>query len=342
MQKRLFTVLLVVALVISFSGMAFAAGWANPDLLMTAKEVKKVQKKSNWVILDCRKLKDYAKGHIPGAISLGKRCKKPLRDATSRAFSNPAKYEKLLGAVGIGNDTHVVIYGEHVKSDTIKDTAVAFWVLEYIGLKGKTHVLNGGIDAWINEGFPTDNKPTIKKATTFKAKMNYSAIATTAEILKIANGKSPNTQLIDSRSAKEHKGKDIRAVRGGHVPNTLINVSHKKTFDQSKDPKTGKMKDNGFLSYDRVNSFFKNLDRNKRTIGYCQTGTRSTLTYLELRLLGFTDAANWDESWRVYGSHPDGFPIDDEQFFNFAGVNKGLKKIKKLEKKIKALEEAAK
>jgi hypothetical protein len=62
------------------------------------------------------------------------------------------------------------------------------------------------------------------------------------------------------------------------------------------------------------------------------------MTYLQLRALGFNDPANWDESWRVYGSTQD-FPVEDEQWYNFAGVNK---KIKKLEKKVDALEKTKK
>lgn len=334
-MKKLAALLFVVVFIAVSTGGAFAAGWANPELLFDAKDTKKIAGKKNWVILDCRALKDYAKGHIPGAISLGKRCKKALRDATSRAFRNPAKYDKILGKVGIGNDTHVVVYGEHVVTDTMKDTAVAFWVFEYVGLKDQVHFLNGGIDAWKNAGYSITTEPTMLSAKKFKAKLNHSAYASTDEIVDIANGKSPNTQLIDSRSKKEYLGKDQRALRAGHVPNTTINVSHKKTFDKSKDLKTGKMKDNGFFSFENVNKHFKSLDKNKRTIGYCQTGTRSTLTYLQLRLLGFKNPANWDDSWRVYGSHPAGYPIADEHFFDF-------NKIRKMEKKIKKLEKAAK
>ena len=53
-----------------------AAKWANPELLVTPETVKKNIDKPDWVVVDCRDLKAYAKGHIPGAISLGKRCKK--------------------------------------------------------------------------------------------------------------------------------------------------------------------------------------------------------------------------------------------------------------------------
>lgn len=336
MVKKLILLVVIGAFVIASTGLSFAAQWANPELLLDAKQLKGKIGNSDWVVLDCRKLKDYAKGHVPGAISIGKRCKKGLRDKTSRVFRDTSKYENLFGKVGIGNDTHVVVYGEHIKSDTMKDTTVGFWILEYLG-HDKVHVLNGGIDAWINAGYPLDNKPTILKPRTFKADIVHSRYATTDEILDIAQGARKGVQLIDARTGKEHKGADQRALRAGHVPNTTINVSHKDTFDQEKDLESGKMRDNGFLSPDRVASFYKDLDKNNRTIAYCQTGTRSTLTYLELRLLGFKDPANWDESWRVYGSHYRDFPIASEQWFDFNRVRKIEKKMKKLEEKLEAM-----
>jgi hypothetical protein len=51
-------------------------------------------------------------------------------------------------------------------------------------------------------------------------------------------------------------------------------------------------------------------------------------------MLGFENVANWDESWRVYGSNLE-YPVEGEQWFNFAGLNK---KLKNLEKKVKKLE----
>ena len=57
-----------------------------------------------------------------------------------------------------------------------------------------------------------------------------------------ATGKKAGIHLIDSRSKKEHDGEDIRALRGGHVPNTSINVSHKDTMIKELDKKTEKWK----------------------------------------------------------------------------------------------------
>ncbi|GAB4333650.1 MAG: sulfurtransferase [Desulfobulbaceae bacterium] len=314
-----------------------AAQWANPGLLVDVETVKANIDKPDWVVVDARDLKDYAKGHIPGAISLGKRAKKALRDPTSRVFQDVTKYEKLLGKVGIGNDTHVVFYFDGLK--TLNDATVGFWVLEYLG-HDKVYVLEGGLDAWRKSGNRLDKTPTMKPPRTFKANVVSSRIATTAEILQIAGGNGTN--LIDSRSKDEFIGKDMRAIQGGHVP-TAINVSHIETLVKEKDPKTGKMKETVYFTPESVGTHFSGLDRNKRTVAYCQTGTRSTLTYLQLRLLGFKDPANWDDSWRVYGSDLNaGNPIEapnGPQFYNFDKVNKS---IKKLEKKVKALEDTVK
>jgi len=333
-KKIKFNLLLTVLLSCFYSVIASgAATFSNPELLVSAATVKANINKPNWVVVDCRGLEAYAKGHIPGAISLGKRCKKVFRDATSRAWRNTSKYEKLLGKAGIGNDTHVVFYYGGMK--TINDATVGFWIMEYLG-HTKTYVLNGGLDAWRKSGNRLDNKPVMKPATKYKVNLNPSAYGSTDEILTIASGKASNVQLIDSRTRKEHVGKDIRAIRGGHVPNTTVNISHKTTLSQAKDPKTGKMKAVPYFDADTLSKAFASLDKSKRTIAYCQTGTRSTMTYFELRLLGFKDPANWDESWRVYGSQL-AFPVANEQWYNFASVNK---KIKKLEKKVSKLEKS--
>jgi len=324
----------ILALVlVSWVGIASASEWENPDLLVTSEVVKKNINKPDWVVVDCRDLEDYAKGHISGSISLGKRCKKALRDHTARVFKDTTKYEKLFGKVGIGNDTHVVFYHGDVK--TLTDATVGFWIMEYLG-HDKVHVLNGGLDAWRKAGNRLDNKPVMKDAKTFKVKVVASRYAPTGEIVDIAEGKLKTVQLIDSRTKKEFDGKDIRAIRGGRIPNVTMNKSHLDTTLQKEDKKTGKMKPTGYLDADQAHKVFGMLDKNARTVAYCQTGTRSTLTYLQLRLLGFKDPANWDDSWRVYGSTLM-YPVEGEQWFNFAKMNKEMKKLKKkvteLEKK---------
>jgi thiosulfate/3-mercaptopyruvate sulfurtransferase len=340
MARKILFIMVVGVFLITSAGLVSAAQWANPDLLVDADTVAKNITKSNYVVVDCRDLKKYAQGHIPGAISLGKRCKKALRDSTARVWRDESKYESLFSKAGIGNDTHVIFYHGDVKD--FPDASVGFWVMEYLG-HDKVQVLNGGIDAWRKSGKRLDKKPTKKSPKKFKiAKVNHNVLASTDEILQIAKGKRKGTQLVDSRTSKEYAGKDCRAVRCGHVPNATENVSHLDTVVKVKDPKKKKPVPTGYLDPDIVSKKFANLDKNKRTVAYCQTGTRSTLTYLEFRLMGFKNPANWDESWRVWGTSYADYPVEapnGEQFYNFAKVNKTLKK---LEKRIKKLEKAGK
>ncbi len=338
MGRKFFSAVFFVIIVLTSSGSSYGAGWVNPGLLVNPDTVQANASKPDWVVVDCRDLKEYAKGHIPGSISFGKECKKALRDGTSRVFKDTKKYEHLFGKAGIGNDTNVIFYGEHKVTDTFKDSTVAFWVMEYLG-HDKAHVLNGGIDAWLKAGKKLTNEPTIKPEKTFKAKVVASRYASTDEMLRIAQGKETGVTVIDARSKHEHEGEDVRSLRGGYLPNTTVNIPHTDTMDQEKDPKTGKDKDSGYISYERVASFYKDMDKSKRTIAYCHTGTRSTLSYLEMRLLGFREPANWDDSWIVWGNNLR-YPVANEQWINFERLKKVEDELHKLKDAMPKKEEA--
>jgi len=341
MKKTLLFALVVSVSMAAFSGYAAAGQWANPELLVSADEVEKNITKADWVVVDCRKLEDYAKGHIPGAISFGKECKKALRDGTSRTFHDTSKYDKIMSKVGIGNNTNVVFYGE-LKSKSMDDAPIAFWIMEYLG-HTKAHVMNGGLEGWVKSGKKLEQTPVIKQPATFKSKVVHSRLASTDEILQIAKGKKQGVQVIDARSKKEYEGEDIRSIKGGHVPHTTANIPHEATYDQVKDPATGKDKATTFLSPDHVAEFYKSLDKTKRSIAYCQTGSRSGTSYLEMRLLGFKDPSNWDDSWIVWGNDlTKNYPIEDEEWIDLSRIDKlekDLKKMKETLDKLKPAEE---
>ena len=306
---------------------AYSAEYANPQLLVSPADIEK--NKDKWVVIDCRDDKAYAAGHIPGAINLGGACGKVLRDTTARVKKTGA-LEKLLGEAGVSMDKPVVVYAD---TAGITSATVAFWVLEYLG-HNKVYFLNGGIDAWEAVGKPLEKSSAVSplleskaasmlKPAIFTAKVVKSRIATTDEVVKIAKGELKDVNVIDSRSEKEHAGTDIRALRGGHIPNTTIHVSHTDTL--TDEGKIFSAKGLGKMS------IFGKLDKSKRTIGYCQTGTRSTLTYLELRLMGFKDPANYDDSWIVYGSNVN-YPVVNENWYDFVKANAAIKDVEALKK----------
>ena len=299
-----------------------AAEYANPQLLLTPSDVEKNMGRPDWVVIDCRDEKAYGGGHIPGAISLGGACGRVLRDPTHRE-KKTGDLEKMLGDAGVSMEKHVVLYAD---AKLITSTSVAFWILEHLG-HDKVHVLNGGIEAWHDAGKGLEKESRKLPAETFRAKVVKSRLATTDEVVKAAKGEVKGVNVIDSRSEKEHAGADIRALRGGHIPYTTMNVSHIKTYD---------VQSGTIHSMDDLESLFGKLDKGKRTIAYCQTGTRSTLTYLELRLMGFKEPANYDDSWIVYGSNVD-YPVANENWYDFVKVNDTVKAVEELKKAVEEL-----
>jgi len=299
---------------------AYSAEYANPQLLVTPADLEKNMGK--WIVIDCRDDKAYAAGHIPGAINLGGACAKVMRDTTLRV-KKAGDLEKLLGGAGVSADKPVVVYAD---ARLITGATVAFWILEYMGHKD-VRFLNGGIEEWTTTGKSLEKAPTKLPAAVFKANVVKSRIATSDEMAKIARGEIKGAQVIDSRTEKENKGDDIRSLRGGHIPNTNLHVAHVDTYHVE----TGEL-----YSMDSLETLLGKLDRNKRTIPYCQTGTRSTLTYLELRLMGFKDPANYDDSWIIYGSNVD-YPVANENWYDFVKVNDTLKAVDALKKEIEEL-----
>jgi thiosulfate/3-mercaptopyruvate sulfurtransferase len=313
---KLFVALFVALLFVVPS--AYSADYANPQLLVAPADIEKNTGK--WIVIDCRDKeattdkktgetsKGYTDGHIPGAITLGGDCGKVLRTKeTATVFTDPAdpkkydtkKYKEMLGNAGISNDKTTVVYAD---AKRITGASVGFWILEWLGHKD-VRFLNGGIEAWEAAGKKLDTAETKLPKATFKANPETmkKRIATTEEVLKIAKGEVKGPQIVDSRTPREYAGTDVRAKRGGHIPHCLLNVSHTETFDK----KTGMIK-----SADELEKLFGKLDKNKRTIPYCQTGTRSTLTYLIFRAMGFKNAANYDDSWIIWGNTED-LPIEN-------------------------------
>jgi len=294
------------------------------DLVVNSQFVAEKLGKPEWIILDLRAGEEYKEGHIPGAINLGKMAAKILRDPTHRAYTMVPAIERTLSDAGIGDDRHIIVYGN--AADSFYNT-VTFWILEYLGcnsseLKCTVHYLDGGIEHWLSGGGTLETAVNTLPPAQFKARVIVSRLATTREVLDIAQGRG-KAVLIDARTDDEYHGLDIRALRGGHIPGA-VNIKVQKNYDA----KTYRM-----LSLMDLKTLYKDIPVAERTIAYCQTGTRASYTYLVLRLLGYENAANYDDSWMVYGSNVN-YPADEEQWFNFIEVNQTAKDVKELQKQL--------
>jgi thiosulfate/3-mercaptopyruvate sulfurtransferase len=321
-MKSMKKYLVMLAIAVCFYGQAFGAG---SDLIADTKFVKDKIGKPGWVLVDMRVAEDYSQGHIPGAIGLPAWVSKAFADDTKRQTASLVRMEQTLGDMGIGNDSHIIVYGEPKHTSW---NAVMFWALELFGcnsnnMKCTVRYYDGGVDGWKAEGGTLDQAVPAVKPATFKAAAASKRGANADEVVRIAEGKKKGV-IIDVRSSNEHKGLDVRALRGGHIPKAF-NIDFAKNFDAA----TFMM-----LPLDQLQGIYKDVPKSARVIVHCQTGQRASYTYLVLRALGYNDVANYGDGWRVYGSDLK-LPVEDETWYDFNKVNIAIKAVKEIQEKVK-------
>lgn len=264
---------------------AAAKGFVNPNLIVSVDWLAQHAADPGLVIIDTRSAADYGKGHLPGAISL------PVADTFDPAQQKnlpdtTAKLEALFGSKGIGNANRVVVY------DNGKETPAArlFWTLEYAG-HSNVAVLDGGLKAWQGASKNLETSAAAPKSATFASKLDPSKLPTKQQCT-LAIG-DPKKVVLDARSPAEFRGEDVRAKFGGHIPGA-VNVDWVENFGSST-----LLKEAEAL---RALYSAKGVTPEKEVIAHCQTGQRSSVSYLVLRLLGYQKVGNYAGSWIEWGN----------------------------------------
>jgi thiosulfate/3-mercaptopyruvate sulfurtransferase len=189
-------------------------GYVHPQLLWSPAELHSRLDDPNLCLIDTRAGEEYSQGHIPGAklldlfgISLSDTDPAPLK-----AFSWMIEY--LMSFRGVARDRTVVVYGQ--TSDV--RAARGFWFLEYFG-HPDVHLLNGGLRAWQEAGYPVTTEAQLGKQTAFEATLQPQTLATYRDILDRLD--ADNVVMLDVRTAGEYRGTSVRSARGGTIPGSV-------------------------------------------------------------------------------------------------------------------------
>lgn len=257
-----------------------AAHLADPDLL----------------VVDCRFTGDrdtsrqaYRDGHIPGAVHvywLDELCAADTR--VTSLLPDPARAAEGLGRLGIGRDTEVVGC-----ADNANLYAARLWhVLRHVGHR-RVRLLDGGIEAWRAAGGELVTGDHVAASATFPLRDTEDTTIDTAEVL--ARLDDADLQLIDTRSAAEYEGAEVRAARGGHIPGAVLLPWTELTDAAGR-----------YRSVDAIRARCRSagLDPNRDVVTYCQGGVRAAHTALALQMAGFDRVRIYDGSWAQWGNDP--------------------------------------
>ena len=305
----------------------------NDAIIQTAQVQEAIARGA--IIWDVRDEKSYLEGHIPGAINIGD-AGNILRDANKEDYIATAKIQAIFNQAGLDVNKDVVVYGSRGNPYAY----FGLYTINYFGGK-QAQIYHDGIDAWKSAGLPLQKDRAILPAVSVVLVPQPQLLVSNEEMLKLAQSKS--VQIIDARTPDEFSGKDVRAIRGGHIPNA-INIPFEENW---QDPATSiklskkQVSDNSGMtlkSQADLKKLYSSLDPNQETVVYCQSGVRASETATVLKNLGFKKVKVYDSSWLGWGNNLKA-QVADETFLNVGALNA---KMAAMQNKINQLEEALK
>jgi thiosulfate/3-mercaptopyruvate sulfurtransferase len=173
----------------------------------------------------------YQNGHIPGAIhsDYDKAGWRVTRGGVPFMLPTVAQLEKLIGELGIDEDTHVVVVPAGVHFTDFGAAARTYWTLKVAGVT-KVSILDGGHAAWSGEGNAVETGPSKPSPKIFTATLNKALIAEAGDVQKVEQ--SGGATLIDSRPASFFAGKQKApaAKAYGHIPGA-VNLDSATFYD---------------------------------------------------------------------------------------------------------------
>jgi thiosulfate/3-mercaptopyruvate sulfurtransferase len=272
-------------------------GYSVPEVLVSTDWVAQHRSDAQVRLVESNEdLLLYETGHIPGAVKID--WVNDLNDALIRDYLDQDRFQRLLRAKGINQDTTVVLYGD--KNNWW--ATYAFWVFRLFGVE-RLRIMDGGRARWQEEGRELVTQvPRYPEGNIVVGKRDDARIrAFRDQVLSHVKARLP---LVDVRSPEEYRGERLHmpdypnegALRGGHIPGAksvpwaraVTPETH--TFRPASELKRIYLEENGLRPDDDV-------------IAYCRIGERSSHTWFVLTyLLGFKKVKNYDGSWTEWGN----------------------------------------
>lgn len=245
---------------------------------------------------------NYDVGHIPGAAWFF--WKDLCWDDATREFLTPAQMSTRLGAIGIDQNTTVVIVGDPVQYGTY-----AYWALRMAG-HPDLRVLDGGRIRWAADGRPLTSDSGSWSAATYDPQSPDQSTRVSREdvLARLGDG---SRLLLDVRSPEEYRGErvmpppdfDHGAERKGRIPGARPLYYRELLND-----------DDTFKRPEELRAVLVSAGIDPATfddiVAYCRLSHRATLVWTALHhLLGYDNVRIYDGSWTEWGSMV-GMPVE--------------------------------
>jgi thiosulfate/3-mercaptopyruvate sulfurtransferase len=230
----------------------------------------------------------WAAGHIPGAGYIN--CQDDM-SVTPHEYRfmlpDPADFAARMGALGVGDDTRVVLYS---RTQPFWATR-AWWALYAMGFDGGM-VLNAGFGGWASGGHPVATGEEIIEPATFTARPRREVIFGKDDVRAVLD--DPDVAVVNALSAEQFLGTGgLTFGRPGRIANST-NAPYADVCDME----TGVFADAASLKqmFDAAGA-----TPDKKIVNYCGGGISATLAFFAQKALGYEDVALYDASMQEWG-----------------------------------------
>jgi molybdopterin synthase sulfurtransferase len=255
---------------------------------------------------------DYARGHIPGALSLDTNT---LESPETWNRRSPAELRDTLLALGIRHDTTVVVYGRYShpsyeqpepgKSAGQLAAMRCALILLYAGVED-VRVLNGGIHSWEAAGLPLSTNPVAPRPAD---DFGHEIPAHPEYILDLPEARrlidARDGELVSVRSWEEYIGERSGyhyIDRKGRIPGAVYGNAGSDAYHMED----LRNLDNTTREAGEVEKAWAGagIVRDKRIAFYCGTGWRASEAFMNAWLMGWPRVAIYDGGWYEWSRDP--------------------------------------
>lgn len=152
---------------------------------------------------------EFAQAHIPGAsfFDIDECCDK--NTTLDHMLPPPEHFSEYVASLGIGNDTHVVVYDTH--SFGAFSAPRVWWMFRLFG-HNLVSLLDGGMKNWLHENYSVTAEYSKPERQEFKAILNQSWVKTYEDVHE--NIKTKQVQVVDARSNGRFRGTEPEPREG--------------------------------------------------------------------------------------------------------------------------------
>ncbi|HTV45544.1 MAG TPA: 3-mercaptopyruvate sulfurtransferase [Stellaceae bacterium] len=231
---------------------------------------------------------DYEREHIAGAVFFDIDDIAEPGTSLPHMVPSPELFARKIGALGIGDDTHVIVYD----STGLNSAGRAWWMLRLFG-HDDVALLDGGLPKWQAERRPLTSAVPVPPPRSFTARLNPALVRDKAALL--GNLTSRREQIVDARAAGRFAGTIAEprpGMRSGHIPG-----SRNLPYDRLTDPATHRL-----LGAEELARLFAaaGVAVDRPIVTSCGSGVTACALAFALHLIGHS-AAVYDGSWSEWG-----------------------------------------